>query len=218
VKAAGAYVDCIEVELLADLFVRPIRCQRPANLASRIDREALLRDELTAEPPYWAHLWPASLALARLVVASESQLVGKRVIDLGCGVGLAGVVASKLGGRVIFGDVDEETLVWVRRNLRINSVDGSPLCMDWRHAPFRRKFDVCLLADATYDPALHDALVRFLVGHLEAGGQFWIAESVRTADRQLRNQLAEHFEVVEEQLPELEEGHRVWVRLLRGWR
>ena len=30
---------------------------RVSHLEDLVDREALLRDDVAAEPPYWAHLW-----------------------------------------------------------------------------------------------------------------------------------------------------------------
>src|SRR5438128_11668824 len=55
----------------------------------------VLLDALTQEEfdrsdgrmPYWAVLWPSALALAKVVLAGASP-AGRRVLDLGCGLGL----------------------------------------------------------------------------------------------------------------------------------
>jgi len=56
-------------------------------------------DPNAPEPPYWAHLWTGSRALARWV-AMEIECPGKRVVEIGCGLGLAGIVAARRGGSV----------------------------------------------------------------------------------------------------------------------
>ena len=47
--------------------------------------------------PYWALLWPAGRALADALTGRD--LTGKRVLELGCGLALASVVAARRGAR-----------------------------------------------------------------------------------------------------------------------
>ena len=63
------------------------------------DREALLSEEAFAHEeflPYWAELWPSALALAR--VLARRPLTGRRVLELGCGLGLPAIAAALAGG------------------------------------------------------------------------------------------------------------------------
>ena len=77
---------------------------RVKDLERFVDREALLRDD-TEEPPYWAHLWTGALTLARYIDA-QVDCRDQAVLDLGCGLGLTGIIAALKGGRVTF--VDKE--------------------------------------------------------------------------------------------------------------
>ena len=53
------------------------------------------------------------------------QLQGKRVLDCGCGTGILGIVASKLGvDDVIAYDIDEWSVENTRHNAQINQVDN----------------------------------------------------------------------------------------------
>ena len=75
-----------------------------ALLAPR-DRDALLTEEAFEHEeflPYWAELWPSALALARVV--ARRPLTGRRVIELGCGLGLPSITAALAGGRVLATD------------------------------------------------------------------------------------------------------------------
>ena len=47
--------------------------------------------------PYWSRPWPSAVALATVIARRPDLVKGKRVLDLGCGLGVAGLAAA-LGG------------------------------------------------------------------------------------------------------------------------
>ena len=47
--------------------------------------------------PYWCRLWPSAIALAQLILQQPELVRGKRVCDIGCGLGLAGIAAALAG-------------------------------------------------------------------------------------------------------------------------
>ncbi|MGI3168838.1 class I SAM-dependent methyltransferase [Pseudooceanicola sp. C21-150M6] len=49
------------------------------------------------EAPYWAYLWPGGAALLHHLTACPNTVAGRRVLDLGAGSGLAGIMALKQG-------------------------------------------------------------------------------------------------------------------------
>ena len=61
-----------------------------------------LRDTL----PYGVALWPSSIALAHEVASRAEEMRGARVLELGAGTGLPGIVAASLGARVVQTDRD----------------------------------------------------------------------------------------------------------------
>jgi predicted nicotinamide N-methyase len=183
------------------------------HLERYVDRESLLRDAHAAEPPYWAHHWPASRVLAKLVAARDGW-AGKRVIDIGCGLGLPAVVAALKGAVVTAVDTAPEALVMTRANAELNGSTISVACCDLRRSAFNATFDFSLAADITYDPALQHALAEFLARHLSPDGMAWCAESVRTLDQGFRVACeARGLDVVESEIVETDEGRAVAVRL-----
>src|SRR4051794_17894252 len=61
--------------------------------------------------PYWAYLWPGASFLAEVVASEPWTGLGEgqglpEVLEIGCGVGLAGLVALACGLRVEFTDYD----------------------------------------------------------------------------------------------------------------
>src|SRR5690349_7060332 len=68
---------------------------------SRQQEDAFLRAEKeSATPrPYGVVLWPAAIALAHELLTRD--LTGARILELGAGTGLPGIVAASRGARVV---------------------------------------------------------------------------------------------------------------------
>lgn len=71
--------------------------------------------------------WSAGFYLAEFALTNPEIFVGKRVLELGAGAGVLGVVISRLPGvkELILTDGNEETLENLRGNLRLNGVETS---------------------------------------------------------------------------------------------
>ena len=53
------------------------------------------------DDPHWADLWHGSVALAAAIFANPDVVRGKRVVDLGCGLGLGGIAAAMCGAKEV---------------------------------------------------------------------------------------------------------------------
>src|SRR3954453_17759227 len=90
---------------------RPVVLVRPADPDRLLDDPGVLawnrRDDYM---PYWAYLWPAAYLLAEAVAREEWPEVRggdtMEVLEIGCGLGLAGLVAMARGLRVQFSYYD----------------------------------------------------------------------------------------------------------------
>lgn len=114
-----------------------------------------------AEPPYWADLWPASLAIARWL--GRRSLHGCSCLDLGCGLGLPGAAAVRSGAAVTFADRSPEALAFAAFNAARAIGDApAPQCLqfDWRRDTLADRFDLICLADVTYRVVHHLPLLR----------------------------------------------------------
>lgn len=184
-----------------------------------VDGAALLRDADAPEPPYWAHLWPGARSLARLL-ATRVDCAGRRVVEIGCGLGLAGLTAALRGASVTAVDTAHAALRFVQASAQLNGCRTATVQMDVRRTSLRGRFDYCLAADVTYDPALQSALADFLATHLKPDGRAWCAESVRTLDRGLQDACAAHgLQIREHNVREPDDGGAVAVRITEvGWK
>lgn len=150
----------------------------PAAADALIDEEEFAQDERL---PYWADLWPSSMALARHV--SEVEHLGDRhAVELGCGVGLPSVIALARGADVVATDHYEAALDFTRYNALVNL--GRELCtrvLDW-HKPHTQNlgcFDLVLVADVLYERRNIAALTALIPTLLAPGGEVLLADPGR---------------------------------------
>lgn len=154
--------------------------ERPHDVAALIDAERFEREDEYL--PYWAELWPSGLALAREL--DGRPLRGRRVVELGCGLGLPSLVAARAGARVLATDWSPEALELLERNSARNGVDLRTAVVDWRE-PGRllaeAPWDLVLGADLLYEERNVEPLLDLLP---RLGGEAWIADPGRsTAER-----------------------------------
>ena len=70
----------------------------------RIDIEEILSDEISgAVEHHGSHLWPSSVVLAAVLHRTQ-MAAGKRVLELGSGCGLPGMVAAQSAVSTILSD------------------------------------------------------------------------------------------------------------------
>lgn len=161
-------------EIRFDLEGRSLIVTAAANLD-----DLLLTDREIEKPPYWAVLWPSGIALAAHL-KTQRNLVRKVTLELGCGAGLAGIVARRKGARVLQTDLFPEAAALARWNARRNGIGGIRyLAMDWRRWSLRGVFDLIFAADVLYDRALHASLQAILEANLGAGGEALFADPGR---------------------------------------
>ena len=139
------------VETLVEVGDATYRMAHPAAADALIDEEDFARDERL---PYWAELWPSAVALARRL--SGEDLAGKRVVELGCGIGLPSVTALARGARVTATDHYQAALDFARYNARTNlgNLEPRTRLLDW-YAPetdgLEEAFDFVFAADVLYE-------------------------------------------------------------------
>jgi predicted nicotinamide N-methyase len=135
--------------------------------------------------PYWADLWTSSIDLAGWVLEGRN-VAGKNILELGSGLGLAGLAAVRAGARVTLTDYETDALLFARynslRNLPRETAQHRVRCvpLDWRAPDIRQTFDVIMGADIVYERKNFGPILAFLKSHLAPGGCALLTEPDRT--------------------------------------
>jgi predicted nicotinamide N-methyase len=147
-------------------------------ILSHADEEAFLRGEQQVHKPYGIVLWPAAIALAHDL--ATRNLAGKRVLELGAGTGLPGIVAASLGARVMQTDRHELALHLSRQNAQRNGVTTiAHTVADWTAWTDGDRYDLILGSDILYAKELHEPVRRILETNLAPGGRVLIGDPFR---------------------------------------
>ncbi|ORZ40314.1 putative methyltransferase-domain-containing protein [Catenaria anguillulae PL171] len=157
--------------------------------------------------------WPAALAFAEYLLVNPALVRGQRVLELGSGVGMLGLVIAHLGAnQVMMTDFHSEVLKMLQANINEykdknpdSTTDLQVRPLDWFACATPESVqsmtpEVLLCADTVYDPDLLPALAQCVRAFLLAARQHkrelnvLMATAVRrqaTFDK-LRETLASH--------------------------
>ncbi len=164
------------IEILGRQIVFDLPADQEEMLALALNGEAAGSSEWD---PYWGLLWAAAPVTAELLLRQPWNL-GLRSLEIGCGVGLAGIAGLMAGLDVTFTDHAPEAVRMAQENAARNGFpDAEGLIFDWRK-PVSRQFDFIFGSDILYDLAVHEPLLTTLDAMLSPTGQVWIGDAGRT--------------------------------------
>ena len=153
-----------------------------------VDYDRLI-DDAAADPeqnlPYWAELWPSGVALAAKIARKPAIVQGRRVLELGCGLGVTAIAALRAGADLLVTDYSPEALALCSlnaleqagaqpRTLRVNWRDPGPRLHDSGDG-----FPVVLAADVLYERRDVDPLLALVEQVVAPDGELWLAEPGR---------------------------------------
>ena len=125
-------------------------------------------------------VWEGAQLLSRLLIAQPASLwqQRKRVLELGAGVGLVGLVAAELGAREV---TLTDQVVFVAQHNLANAGGLSAAARErvsvrrlkWGEdlASAQGPYDLLLGSDIMYDPNLYDALAETIIALTAADGE-----------------------------------------------
>jgi methyltransferase-like protein 23 len=149
-------------------------------ILSHADEERFLGGD-QPRVPYGIVLWPAAIALAHEV--ATRSLMGARILELGAGTGLPGIVAASLGARVVQTDRQEVALHVCKMNAERNKQNLVTTiehrAADWTAWDDGATYDWILGADILYAVSLHPHLRRIFDRNLAPGGRLLLADPFR---------------------------------------
>jgi predicted nicotinamide N-methyase len=193
----------------------------------------LLLDATVDDPeqnlPYWSEIWPSGVALADAICADPSPVVGRRVLELGCGIGITAIAALRAGCGLVVSDYSDGALRLCQLNCLINAdMEPASIQFNWRDpsdeflALVGDGLPVILAADVLYERRDIEPLLDLLNRIMLSDGLLWLAEPGRHVARQfVERAVDDGWSVADEQRfegpwPDAKDaGVKVTVRQLR---
>jgi predicted nicotinamide N-methyase len=155
---------------------RRLEILRPRSADELISEEDFNRDERL---PHWAEIWASSIALAERLATERGT--GRRVLELGCGVGLVSAIAAVNGFDVTATDYYVEALEFTQFN-SIHNGQPPPTTrfVDWRDFPKDLgRFDFVVASDVLYERTYAELVAAAFAATLAPDGIGLLADPQR---------------------------------------
>jgi predicted nicotinamide N-methyase len=139
---------------------------------------------------FFGQLWPAGLVLAEAMADIAPD--GRRVLEIGCGLALAGIVAHRRALDVTVSDIHPLGERFLRRNLALNQLGPLPFRdLSWCEAnPTLGRFDLVIGSDVLYEREHPEQLAGFLDAHTHAGADVMIVDPGRHRSNEFSRRMA----------------------------
>ncbi len=131
-------------------------------------------------------LWPAGLALADEM--SRFPIAGKRILEVGCGLGASSLVLQRRGADVTATDHHPLAEEFLRTNAALNGLPPIPfLQASWTgRNPDLGRFDLLIASDVLYERDHPVALAAFLARHAAPAAEIVVADPNRSNRERFR--------------------------------
>ncbi|MCO4747176.1 MAG: methyltransferase domain-containing protein [Proteobacteria bacterium] len=134
---------------------------------NEFDDPAGRAEALGVSPSQWSLfgvVWSSSLVLAGMMV--DIDIAGRRILEVGCGIGLASLVLNQRGADITAMDRHPEAGRFLKRNAELN--DGPEIafeCSNWHDADDLGGFDLIIGSDLLYSREPVEGLSKFADEH-----------------------------------------------------
>lgn len=167
------------------------------------DGAALRLGISSAAWPLFGLLWPSGHELAGHLAARPVRM-GERILELGCGLGLASLVGHRRGADITASDCHPLAAAFLRENLRLNGLPPLP----YRHGHWtaalprpaspegetevQGRYDLVIGSDLLYERDERGLLADFIDGHALACAEVWVIDPNRGNRAAFHRHMAHH--------------------------
>lgn len=132
-----------------------------------------------SEFPFWIRLWDAAMILSYVLHALPGAH-GKRLLELGAGLGAPGLTAAAAGFAVTISDYEEIILDFQKVSAaasRLHNVDFA--LVDWLNPPDLGQFDLLVGAEILFREDFFQPLLNVFQEYLKDDGEIFLAHDAR---------------------------------------
>jgi predicted nicotinamide N-methyase len=131
--------------------------------------------------PYWSEVWPSSIAMGEYLAENREQLKSKRILELGCGIGVLASLMARLKFNFLSTDFQPLALKLAEKNVTRNSGRNYSIkFLDWRKPDLNEKFDCIIASDVLYERRFFMPLLDLFRKLKKKNGKTILAEPNRS--------------------------------------
>jgi len=162
----------------------------PESLDNFIDPQDVFHDF-----PLWAKLWEASLVLADYTAGLHVE-PDKNFLEIGCGLGMVGIVASSFGHNVTMTEYNPDALNFARANALLNNSSTINItALDWSRPQLQGSFDTIMGSEIIYREEDFNPISNLFKAYLKPGGEIILAEGIRKTGMAFMQQMSDSFHI-----------------------
>jgi len=177
-------------------------------------------DDVFHNFPLWSKVWEASILLADYLAGITVE-PEKRFLEIGSGLGLAGIVASSFGHQVTMTEYNTDALNFARANVQINlpSVDSNLEIaeLDWIKPQLEGLFDYIVGSEIIYNERDFQPISGLFKSYLKPGGEIILAERVRKTSIEFFRQMQQFSDIKAQKKILRSKNEEIRVMLCRMW-
>ena len=161
-----------------------------------------LDEQLTIGPTIWGAdvpeslwplcgvIWPSGIILAELVAKMPIE-TSQKILEVGCGLGLASLVCHARGLNMTASDYNPFAEQLLIENARLNHLSPVPFQkLSWQDEFTTEKYDLIIGSDVMYEPGCAAELCHFLNQSLQSDGAAIFIDPGRAHVRKFETTLA----------------------------
>lgn len=154
-----------------------IRLLKIANLEEFLDGKDPFKD--VEEFPFWVRLWDSSMILA-YILGSQPNSEGARLLELGAGLGAAGLAAASAGFKVTMSDSEDIITDFQKVSAAASGLNGIQFTkFEWTNPPQMEPFDVVAGAEILFRDEFFQPLLTIFKNCLKPGGSIYLAHDAK---------------------------------------
>lgn len=128
-----------------------------------------------SEFPFWIRLWDAAMILA-YVLGSQKDVAGKKLLELGAGLGAPGLAAAAAGYGVTISDYEDIIMDFQRVSAAASGLEGIEFIhLDWLNPPALDPFDMVVGAEILFRETFFQPLLTIFKQYLKKDGMIILA-------------------------------------------
>ncbi|MFT5729075.1 MAG: putative nicotinamide N-methyase [Desulforhopalus sp.] len=150
-----------------------VRILKVADLEEFLDGKDPLAD--VSEFPFWIRLWDAAMILS-YVLGAQTETKGKRLLELGAGLGAPGLAAAAAGFDVTLSDYENIIMDFQKVSAAASGLTNVEFSyLDWLNPPEIEPFDVLAGAEILFRDEFFEPLLNIFKTCLKPDGMIYLA-------------------------------------------